>query len=73
MLHLCDRLLQQLARVQLVEQSMGIQLLGQFEVARLISNLKPNPKIELIYENEYKWSTYQAIECLRSQKRIELW
>ena len=51
MLRLCDRLLQQLARVQLVEQSMGIQLLGQFEVAHLISNLKPNPKIEFIYVN----------------------
>ena len=49
MLRLCDRLLQQLARVQLVEQSMGIQLLGQFEVAHLISNLKPIPKIEFIY------------------------
>ena len=66
MLRLCDRLLQQLARVQLVEQSMGIQLQGQFEVAHLISNLKPNPKIEFIYVNEYKLSTYQAIECLRS-------
>ena len=51
MLRLFDRLLQQLARVQLVEQSMGIQLLGQFEVAHLISNLKPNPKIKFIYGN----------------------
>ena len=66
MLRLCDRLLQQLARVQLVEQSMGIQLLGQFEVAHLISNLKPIPKIEFIYGNNFKLSTYQAIECLRS-------
>ena len=49
MLRLYDRLLQQLARVQLVEQSMGIQLLGQFEDARLISNLKLNPEIQFIY------------------------
>lgn len=51
MLRLCERLLQQLVRVQPVVQSMEIQLLGQFEVAHLISNLKPNPKIEFIYEN----------------------
>ena len=49
MLRLYDRLLQQLARVPLAEQSMGIQLLGQFEDARLISNLKLNPEIQFIY------------------------
>ena len=49
MLRLYDRLLQQLARVQLVEQSMGTLLQGQFEDARLISNLKLNPKIQFIY------------------------
>ena len=49
MVRLYDRLLQQLARAQLVEQSMGIQLLGQFEDAHLISNLKLIPKIQFIY------------------------
>ena len=49
MLRLYDRLLQRLARVQLVGPSMGTLLQGQFEDVHLISNLKLNPEKQFIY------------------------